>query len=164
MRPPASDAHYHKPESEILFLSTMSHLLENKEVQIVMMPRNEKQKRWVKEKWAQETSNRRVVIPEKAIDGLSMMYFSDLVISGGGTMNREAAALGVPVYSIFRGAIGSVDKHLAETGRLVLLENENEIKDKINIEKWNRPQWFTEGKSSTMKVIVDNIEDFVKEK
>ena len=79
-------------------------------------------------------------------------------------MNREAAALGVPVYSIFRGAIGSVDKHLAETGRLVLLENENEIKDKINIEKWNRPQWFTEGKSSTMKVIVDNIEDFVKEK
>jgi predicted glycosyltransferase len=91
------------------------------------------------------------------------MYFSDLVISGGGTMNREAAALGVPVYSIFRGAIGAVDKHLAENGRLVLLENENEIMDRINVQKWKRPQWSTEGHSNTMRVIVDNIASFVNE-
>jgi predicted glycosyltransferase len=163
MRPPASDAHYHSSNSDILFLSAMAHLLENEEVQIVVMPRNEKQKRWVKEKWRQEVNARRIIIPDKAIDGLSMMYFSDLVISGGGTMNREAAALGVPVYSIFRGAIGSVDKHLAEKGRLILLENENEIKDRINIEKWKRPQWSTEGHSNTMRVVVDNIVNFVNE-
>jgi len=163
IRPPASDAHYHNPDSDTLFLSTMSFLLENEEVQIVMMPRNERQKQWVKEKWRAETDAGRIIIPEKAIDGLSMMYFSDLVISGGGTMNREAAALGMPVYSIFRGAIGSVDKHLAEAGRLVLLESENGIRDKIIIEKWNRPQWSAEGHSSTMKVIVDNIENFLKE-
>lgn len=163
MRPPASDAHYHNPNSDTMFLSVMDHLLSTGEVQIVIMPRNEKQRRFVKEKWKQEADARRVVIPEKAIDGLSMMYFSDLVISGGGTMNREAAALGVPVYSIFRGAIGSVDKHLAEKGRLVLLENENEIKDRINIQKWKRPQWSTNGYSSTMRVVVDNIENFIRE-
>jgi predicted glycosyltransferase len=163
MRPPASDAHYHSPNSDTLFLSVMKYLLETEEVQIVMMPRNEKQKQWVKEKWKQEADARRIVIPEKAIDGLSMMYFSDLVISGGGTMNREAAALGVPVYSIFRGAIGAVDKHLAENGRLVLLENENEIMDRINVQKWKRPQWSTEGHSNTMRVIVDNIASFVNE-
>ena len=48
--------------------------------------------------------------PNRAFDGLNLIWFSDLVISGGGTMNREAAALGVPVYSIFRGKIGGVDR------------------------------------------------------
>lgn len=163
MRPPAFDSHYHKEDSKVLFLSTMAHLLENEEVLVVMMPRNEKQKNWVKEKWMKETDAGRIVIPEKAIDGLSMMYYSDLVISGGGTMNREAAALGVPVYSIFRGTIGSVDKHLAEMGRLVLLENEDDIKERVKIEKWDRPQWSADGQSSTMKAIVDKIEGFVKE-
>jgi len=57
------------------------------------------------------------------------------VISGGGTMNREAAALGVPVYSIFRGKIGAVDRYLAGNGRLVLLERVEDIHTKIVLER-----------------------------
>jgi len=49
----------------------------------------------------------RILIPEHVIDGLNIIWYSDFVISGGGTMNREAAALGVPVYSIFRGKTGA---------------------------------------------------------
>ena len=61
-----------------------------------------------------------MIIPDDPLNGLDLIWFSDLVISGGGTMNREAAALGVPVYSIFRGKIGAVDQYLADTGRLML--------------------------------------------
>ncbi len=65
------------------------------------------------------------------VEGLNLLWHSDLVVSGGGTMNREAAALGVPVYSIFRGPIGAVDRHLAAEGRLVLLESIGDVEKKI---------------------------------
>jgi predicted glycosyltransferase len=55
------------------------------------------------------------------------MWFSDLVISAGGTMNREAAALGIPVYSIFKGKSAAVDRYLAAIGKLVLLENKFDV-------------------------------------
>lgn len=72
------------------------------------------------------------------MDGLNLIWYSDLVISGGGTMNREAAALGVPVYSIFRGKIGAVDHYLAEHGRLVLLERVEDIETKIVVQRRDR--------------------------
>jgi len=74
-----------------------------------------------------------VVIPEQVVEGLNLLWFSDLVVSGGGTMNREAAALGVPVFSIFRGKIGAVDRQLAAEGRLVLIENTQDVQDKIRL-------------------------------
>ena len=72
------------------------------------------------------------------MDGLNLIWHSDLVISGGGTMNREAAALGVPVYSIFRGTIGAVDHYLAAEGRLVLLESPADLKIKLSVRRRNR--------------------------
>jgi uncharacterized protein len=69
------------------------------------------------------------------VDGLNLIWNSDLVISGGGTMNREAAALGVPVYSIFRGRLGAVDQYLAETGRLVVVEKIEDIPAKIALKR-----------------------------
>ena len=65
------------------------------------------------------------------MDGLNLIWFSDLVVSGGGTMNREAAALNVPVYSIFRGKIGAVDRYLAESGRLILLESVHDVRTRL---------------------------------
>jgi predicted glycosyltransferase len=65
------------------------------------------------------------------VDGLNLIWHSDLVISGGGTMNREAAALGVPVYSIFRGPLGAVDRLLASQGRLTVVSSVKEVQSKI---------------------------------
>ena len=70
-------------------------------------------------------------MPDHVVDGMDLIWFSDLVISGGGTMNREAAALGVPVYSIFRGKLGAVDKYLAEAGRLTLLLTPEDVRSRI---------------------------------
>ena len=59
-----------------------------------------------------------VIVPDEAVDAQSLIAFSDLVVSAGGTMNREAAALGVPVYTTYGGRLGGVDEELIREGRL----------------------------------------------
>jgi uncharacterized protein len=59
-----------------------------------------------------------VIVPERAVDAQSLIALSDLVVSAGGTMNREAAALGVPVYTTYGGRLGGVDEELIRQGRL----------------------------------------------
>src|SRR5205814_654782 len=81
-----------------------------------------RQAAWMRESWPELFSNGTLRIPPSVVDGLNLIWYSDLVVSGGGTMNREAAALDVPVYSTFRGKIGAVDRYLSEAGRLVLVE------------------------------------------
>ena len=105
-----------------------------------------------------------MIIPEKPVDGLNLIWFSDLVISGGGTMNREAAALGVPVYSLFRGKIGAVDQYLAEKGRLILLESTNDVRDKIIFERWDRPAKSNNGNRPALKSIVNSIVKIMESK
>jgi len=66
-------------------------------------------------------------VPEHAIDAQSLIAHADLVISAGGTMNREAVALGVPVYTTFEGRLGAVDEHLIAEGRLRKLAAPDEL-------------------------------------
>ena len=68
-----------------------------------------------------------LVLPGQALDALSLIALSDLVISAGGTMNREAAALGIPVYTTFAGRIGAVDEALIRDGRIEALRSPDEI-------------------------------------
>jgi uncharacterized protein len=100
-------------------------------VRIVALPRNDGQARRLREQWPDLFASGTMRIPEHVVDGLNLIWHSDLVISGGGTMNREAAALGVPVYSVFRGHIGAVDRYLSSAGRLVLLESVDDVRTKI---------------------------------
>lgn len=131
IRPPASEAHYRNPDSERLFSATVESLAAQENVRIVMLPRNEKQAEVIRAQWPDLFSRGKIIIPREVVDGLNLMWYSDFVVSGGGTMNREAAALGVPVYSIFRGKIGAVDRYLAEKGRLTLLETTEDVRSKI---------------------------------
>ena len=62
------------------------------------------------------------VVPPHAIDAQSLIAYADLVISAGGTMNREAVALGTPVYTTFEGRLGAVDERLIAEGRLRKLD------------------------------------------
>ena len=64
-----------------------------------------------------------VQVPDSAVDGQSLIAFSDLVVSAGGTMNREAVALGVPVYTTYGGRLGGVDEWLIREGRLIPLSD-----------------------------------------
>jgi hypothetical protein len=163
LRPPATEAHYHNPESEKLFEAALDLLANKPNVRAVTLPRNARQKRELEERWAGLIAKRCMIIPKEPVNGLDLIWFSDLVISGGGTMNREAAALGVPVYSIFRGKIGAVDRYLADKGRLTLIESVEEIKSKIVLAPWNRPASPDSGSRLALRTIVDDIIKILEE-
>ncbi len=132
IRPPATEAHYHNPESEKLFSAAVEFLATVPSVRMVILPRNEiTQRELIYKNWPELCKQKKIIVPDQVLNGLDLIWYSDLVISGGGTMNREAAALGVPVYSIFRGKIGAVDRYLAEQGRLVMIETPGDVRSKI---------------------------------
>ena len=110
VRPPATEAHYHVPESDQLFEAVLDFLGERSDVKLVVLPRNHRQGERIRQARSKLFESGKAIIPQHVVDGLNLVWHSDLVISGGGTMNREAAALGVPVYSMFRGRIGAVDR------------------------------------------------------
>jgi hypothetical protein len=113
-------------------------------------------------KWAKWISNRKIVSPERAVDGINLIWFSDFVVSGGGTMNREAAALRVPVYSIFRGKIGAVDRHLQQDGRLILIESVEDIRKRIVLKRRQKTETVICDDSPTLRAIVDGIRDIAR--
>ena len=162
IRPPATKAHYHNPESEELFESVVEFLGDKAKISLVILPRDEKQAASLKKLYPTWCANGKIIIPKHVVDGLNLIWHSDLVISGGGTMNREAAALGVPVYSIFRGKIGAVDRYLSNTGRLTLIESTEDIPQKIVLARRNRPPKPNHGNPVTLRRIVDHIEAMLK--
>ena len=162
IRPPATEAHYHRPESDVLFQGVIDHLAQQPSVKMVVLPRNSRQDASIRESWPQLIASGKILIPEHVVDGMNLIWHSDLVVSGGGTMNREAAALGVPVYSIFRGQIGSVDQYLTQTGRLVLLEDVADAKKKLKLVKRQRPAEPQDKERVAMTDIVDEVISVLK--
>ena len=79
-------------------------------------------------------SNRKLVLPRVALDGANLIAAADLVISAGGTMNREAAALGIPAATIYAGQWAAIDEELVREGRLLRITTREDIKA-IPIEK-----------------------------
>jgi predicted glycosyltransferase len=157
VRPPATEAHYHRPESDALFAAAMALLLGDPRARIVMLPRNERQKAEVRDRFAAALEAGRMVVPARAVDGLNLVWLSDLVISGGGTMNREAAALGVPVYSTFRGPIGAVDRYLASQGRLVLLTSADDVRRRVVVARRDRSMPRAAAGRAALDAIVGHI-------
>ena len=165
LRPPATEAHYHNPESKELFFEVVEFLGSNPQVRMIILPRNEKDRReLIYMTWPEWCRNRTIIVPDKALNGLNLIWHSDLVVSGGGTMNREAAALGVPAYSIFSGKIGAVDRYLAEKGRLTLIETAGDVRSKILPLKRRKAKSSSFGDNDALKQIVSAIERAVAEK
>jgi len=156
LRPPASHAHYHNPESDAIFAEVVNWLVREENVVTVLLPRTPSQEQEIREQWATHFHSHKLLVPSRAVDGLNLIWHSDLVISGGGTMNREAAALHVPVYSTFRGKIGAIDEYLVEQKRLVLIESVGDIRSHIKLVKRDRHE-NKYGNSATLTAIVEHI-------
>jgi uncharacterized protein len=159
VRPPATEAHYHNPASEKLFINFMDYACRSSKTRLVLLPRNQHQSEFIRSHWPQWFENNKTVIPPAVVNGLNLIWHSDLLVSGGGTMNREAAVLGVPVYSIFLGAIGAIDRHLEESGRLILIKSVEEIAAKIRLEKRPPPSHSNGKTTQTLQHIVNTIEE-----
>jgi predicted glycosyltransferase len=116
VRTPPEVSLYHRHGNE-LFADVLRRLGADSEVQTVVLPRTEEQRDRIR-----DLDLSGLVVPAHAVDAQSLVAFADLVVSAGGTMNREAVALGTPVYTTFAGRRGAVDEELIARGRLRLLE------------------------------------------
>jgi predicted glycosyltransferase len=113
VRTPPEVSLYHRFENDLFadVLARLRDAAQSEGVQSVVLPRTAAQR-------AQLSGVPGFTVPERAIDAQSLIAFADLVISAGGTMNREAVALGTPVYTTFEGRLGAVDERLIAEGRL----------------------------------------------
>jgi uncharacterized protein len=165
VRPPATEAHYHNPEAEGLLTATLEKFRNMPGARVLLLPRNKNQENKLRATWTREIASGKIVIPAHVEDGMNIIWNSDLVVSGGGTMNREAAAMGVPVYSIFRGPIGAVDRFLSSQGRLVLLESVEQVRTKIQAVRRNKEILsLSHKKSPALETIVNHITDILESK
>jgi len=120
VRPPPETSEYHARND--VYGEAIRHLAASPQVQAVVIPRTERQG---DEARAMQAVN--LTVPERAIDAQSLIAHADLVVSAGGTMNREAVALGTPVFTTFAGRMGGVDEDLIGTGRLRVLSAPAEL-------------------------------------
>jgi uncharacterized protein len=118
-RPPAEDSHYFRRESRELALELLRYLGAGG-AKVVFSPRERRQEEYLDEvpRWQQKP-----IVLREPVPFVSLLKGVDAVVSAGGTMLREAAYLGVPAYSVFRGSTGAVDRYLASIERLSLLSS-----------------------------------------
>jgi hypothetical protein len=116
VRTPPEVSLYHRFEND-LFAQVLARL---RGTQTVVLPRTDEQR-------AQVEKLGGLIVPDHAVDAQSLVAFADLVVSAGGTMNREAVALGTPVYTVFEGRIGAVDERLIAEGRLRTLTSVDDV-------------------------------------
>lgn len=127
VRTPPAVSLYHRFEND-LFAQVLDKLRGS---QTVVLPRTEAQREELERAggW---------LVPEQAIDAQSLIFYADLVVSAGGTMNREAVALGTPVFTVFEGRPGAVDEELIRSGRLLRLQAADEVVLKKRVDDQNR--------------------------
>jgi predicted glycosyltransferase len=112
VRPPPDVSLYHR-KSNPLFPKVLDRLGRDEGVHAIVLPRTQEQRAFI-----QSLRLPSVIVPAGAVEAQSLVALSDLVLSAGGTMNREAAALGTPVYTTYGGRLGGVDEALIRSGRL----------------------------------------------
>ncbi len=121
LRPPAGTASYHRM-SNALFPRLVARLGRDDGVHAIVVPRDDEQRRTL-----EALSLPSLIVPSEAIDVPSAIAAADLVLSAGGTMNREAVALGTPVWTTFAGRLGAVDEQLIADGRLRVLDDPDAV-------------------------------------
>jgi predicted glycosyltransferase len=134
VRPPPDVSLYHR-KSNPLFPRVLNYLGDRPDVHAVVIPRTDAQRQLVR-----SLNLPSVLVTEHAVDAQSLIAASDLVVSAGGSMNREAVALGVPVYTTYGGRLGGVDESLIRSGRLRPLTDARalELEKRTNTLDWPR--------------------------
>lgn len=121
VRPPPDVADYHRLHNDV-FPALLQRLGRDEGVHALVLPRTPEQRDRIRGLGLPS-----LVVPDGAVDGQSAVALADLVLSAGGSMNREAVALGTPVYTTFEGRLGGVDEMLIREGRLRPLRDPGEV-------------------------------------
>ena len=161
LRPPARSANYHAEKSDEIFDGLLRHLLRSDAVFTAIVPRTPEQASEIEaaiERMA--LSHGRFVVLREAVDGLQLAFAADLLISGGGTMNREAALLGVPVYSIFAGKRGALDAQMQKEGLITFIRETEQI-ESINLVRRSQQLTGNELTDRVEKFVIEQIDRFL---
>src|SRR2546423_13768267 len=149
-RPPAREALYHRFENE-LFDDLLTYLTAQPLARIILLPRNDQQRA--------EYEQRRLTnlfMPREALDGANLIAFADLVVSAGGTMNREAAAVGVPAASGYAGEWAAIDEQLVDERRLQRIASPKDVESLVVEKKTGRqPRANIGTRGEVVKLILD---------
>src|SRR4029077_11276837 len=120
-RTPPEVSLYHR-HGKPLFLSVLDRLGRDERVHAVVLPRTDEQRATIRGLGLPS-----LAVPDRTVEAQSLIATADAVVSAGGTMNREAVALGTPVYTTFGGRLGAVDEGLIREGRLIRLEHATDL-------------------------------------
>ena len=157
LRPPATTAHYHDPKSEGMLRAITARLGSSTNVRTV----------WLRRDLADPIPNLEwvpsFIVPRRPLDGPSLLAEADVVISGGGTMTREAALLGTPAFSIFTGPTGAIDEELSRRGSLVLVRTVEEA-EKIPFVKKSGNGAAPRCTPALREFVLDQIQDLARSK
>jgi predicted glycosyltransferase len=149
MRPPANWASYHRFENT-LFEEIVIFLARRPDVRILLLPRSDSQSSHF-----QELGLDNLVIPPRVLDGLNLIYCSDMVISAGGSMNREAVVLGTPAYTVFQGRMAGVDRKMIGN---VMLKNIQSFEDLKHVNLSRKPQLpFQQIRNGAIDQVINGI-------
>ncbi len=121
VRPPARDALYHRFENE-LFDELLDRLARQPGLKLMLLPRSDAQR-------TAYGARSNIIVPRTPLDGANLIAAADLIISAGGTMNREAAALGVPAATIYAGKWAAIDEQLVSEGRLRRISTREDLQN-----------------------------------
>jgi len=156
-RPPADTAHYAAALSSRLWARALTGLSRRPGVRTLVLSRNRLQRQQLLDAVG---ALARIEFPERAVSGPELVGAADLVVGGGGTMNREAAVLGVPVWSVFTGPAPAIDEHLAAEGRLRWVRSDEQLDLALNSplpEPMSRRGPFPEGLSTIIQYISGRV-------
>lgn len=151
IRPAAMTGNYHDSLSEEILLRILGIVTGIDNVHPLLISRTEEDRVFLSENFGE-----RINFLEEVVDGLQLIWNSDLFLSGGGSMNRESALLGVPTYSIFTGRKPYLDEYLQKKGRLTFIDTLEKI-ELLDISKREIPDEFKPENEGLAEKVVDII-------
>lgn len=149
VRPGATSSAYHRFAND-WFYDVTAHLASHPDVSVVALPRYASQADRIR-----ALGQENIVIPPTVLDGLNLVYWSDMVVSGGGSMNREAVVLGTPAYTVFAGRMAGVDRELVRRGRMVEIRSPDDLA-RLAIAR-RSPRNFAPRSNQTVQEILDAV-------
>jgi predicted glycosyltransferase len=151
VRPPAREALYHRFENE-LFDGLLARLLASPNVKVLLLARTDAQREEIVSRFKADN----LFAPREALDGANLVAAADLVVSAGGTMNREAAALGVPAATVYAGRWAAIDEYLVREGRLKRIASREDL-ESLRVEKKGHtsPRRRTDVRAEVAELILD---------
>lgn len=99
-----------------------------------------------------------IYIPDEPINGLDACFYANAVLTGAGTLAREAACMSVPAYSFYAGKqLLAVDQQMIKKEMVMYSRDPDQIVQSVIRKNKNEPEF------SRSKIVRDEVQEKLKE-